>query len=202
MNMETQHIQESRLVENAEQAMALLHPLRADLVSRLLEPASAAELARAIGEAPQRLNYHLKALEKVGLIRKVGTRQVRNLVEVLYQAVAKTFILAESLSLPADTLERLKEHGSLLQLVTTAEQMKKDAVLLMEQLPTAGEIPSASLQLQLHLKDEEDRQAFVEEYVGLVQKLVTKYHGKREGAEAYQVILAAYPKPKQGGERV
>ncbi|WP_284638019.1 winged helix-turn-helix domain-containing protein [Paenibacillus silviterrae] len=199
--MVTFEIQESRMVESPEQAIALLHPLRADIVSRLAEPASAAEIARALGEAPQRMNYHLKALEKVGLIRKVGTRQVRNLVEVLYQAIAKTFILAESLSLPPETLERLKEHGSLLQLVTTAEQMKKDAVMLMEEAETAAETPSATLQFQVHLKDGEERQAFIEEYAAMVEQLVNKYHARKQGAAAYRVLLAAYPKPGEGGDR-
>ncbi|WP_248930782.1 ArsR/SmtB family transcription factor [Paenibacillus hamazuiensis] len=193
-------IQESRLVESPEQAMMLMNPLRADIVSRLAEPASAAELARAIGEAPQRMNYHLKALEKAGLIHRVGTRQVRNLVEVLYQAVAKTFILAESLSLSAETLERLKQHGSLAQLVTTAEQLKKDAVLLMEQADKSTEVPSASLHFQIELGSPEERQAFVDDYVAAVKQLVEKYHRGKNGASPYQVVLAAYPKPQQGGD--
>ncbi|WP_222708579.1 helix-turn-helix domain-containing protein [Paenibacillus sp. N3.4] len=60
--------------------------------SCLAVPASATEIARGMGETAQWIHYHLKAPEKVGLARKVGTRQVRNLVEVLYQAAARTLI--------------------------------------------------------------------------------------------------------------
>lgn len=197
-----QSIMESCLVQSPEQAVALLNPLRADIVSRLAEPASAAELARMLHEPPQRMNYHIKALEKTGLIRKVGTRQVRNLVEVLYQAIAKTFVLAESLSLSEETIERLKEHGSLAQLITTAEQMKKDAVTLMDHSEKGTEIPSATLQLQIPLKDQDAREAFIADYVDTMKKLVAKYAKAAEGSgdntAQYQVMLAVYPKAAEG----
>lgn len=197
-----QSILESCLIQSPEQAVALLNPLRADIVSRLVEPASAAELARMLHEPPQRMNYHLKALEKTGLIRKVGTRQVRNLVEVLYQAIAKTFVLAESLSLSEETIERLKEHGSLAQLITTAEQMKKDAVALMEHSDKGTEIPSATLQLHIPLKDHEAREAFIAEYVETMKRLVGKYAKAADdnggSAALYQVMLAVYPKAAEG----
>ncbi|WP_246079476.1 winged helix-turn-helix domain-containing protein [Paenibacillus piri] len=194
-----EQIMDSCLVQSPDQAMALLHPLRADIVSRLVEPTSAAELARTLQETPQRMNYHIKALEKTGLIRRVGTRQVRNLVEVLYQAIARTFVMAESLSLSAETIERLKDHGSLAQLISSAEQMKKDAVMLLERSETGSEVPSASLQLQIPLDDQEQRQAFIEDYVAMMKQLVHKYAARNSEAALYQVMLSVYPKPEQGG---
>ncbi|GAA4841437.1 helix-turn-helix domain-containing protein [Paenibacillus vulneris] len=199
--MQQQDIMESCLIQSPDQAMALLNPLRADIVSRLIEPASAAELARMINEPPQRMNYHLKALEKTGLIRRVGTRQVRNLVEVLYQSIAKTFVLAESLSLSEETIERLKEHGSLAQLITTAEQMKKDAVYLMEHSEKGTEIPSATLQMDVPLLDGEDREAFIADYVDMVKQLVGKYAKAADNGQnspLYKVILSVYPKAAEG----
>jgi len=199
--LQQQDIMESCLIQSPDQAMALLNPLRADIVSRLIEPASAAELARMINEPPQRMNYHLKALEKTGLIRRVGTRQVRNLVEVLYQSIAKTFVLAESLSLSEETIERLKEHGSLAQLITTAEQMKKDAVYLMEHSEKGTEIPSATLQMDVPLLDGEDREAFIADYVDMVKQLVGKYAKAADNGQSpplYKVILSVYPKAAEG----
>ncbi|MCP3773228.1 helix-turn-helix domain-containing protein [Paenibacillus sp. MZ04-78.2] len=196
----TEDILESLRIEAPEQAMALLNPLRADIAARLASPASAAEVARAIGEAPQRINYHLKALEKAGLVRRVGTRQVRNLVEVLYQAVAKTFILSDQLGMKPETVRRLKDQGSLSHLVQTAERIKQDALLLMEHSDEGQDIPSASLQFQVSLRDAEERQAFVEEYAALVRQLTAKYRkpaNEAEPADPYQVVLAVYPQINQ-----
>ncbi len=192
---------ETYVVESPEQAMALLNPLRAEILNRLAEPASAAELARGLNEIPQRVNYHLKALEKVGLVSRVGTRQVRNLVEVLYQAIARTYVLSEALNWPQETIQRMKDQGSLSHLVTASERIKRDALLLLEQSDKNEEIPSATLETQVRLKDREQRSAFVQEYVQLVNQLVQKYQAAGEGEEIYQTVLAVYPKLPQGGEQ-
>jgi DNA-binding transcriptional ArsR family regulator len=189
----------SYVVETPEQAMALLNPLRGEIVARLMEPASAAEVARQLGEQPQRVNYHLKALEKAGLVERVGSRQVRNLVELLYRSIAKSFVLAESLSMKQETMQKLKDQSALAHLIDTSERIKRDALLLMEQSDENETIPSAVLQLRVQLSDQEERNAFVDEYIALVQQLVDRYHCKKDCSEEYNVLLAVYPKPAQGG---
>ncbi|KIL38875.1 ArsR family transcriptional regulator [Gordoniibacillus kamchatkensis] len=195
-------IQETYRVEAPEQALVLLNPLRGEIAARLVEPASAAEVARMLGETPQRINYHLKALEKVGLVRRTGTRQVRNLVEVLYQAVAKTFVLAEALSMKPETLQKLKDQGALAHLIRTAERVKQDALLLMERSDAAEQVPSAALELQVPLGDETQRAAFIEEYVAAVQAIVRKYAAAGSTGDKekilYQAVLTVYPKPDAG----
>ncbi|MGQ7890422.1 ArsR/SmtB family transcription factor [Paenibacillus sp. WC2504] len=190
-------IQERYYIESPEQATVLLNPIRGEIIAQLLEPGSAAEVARTLGETAQRINYHLKALEKAGLVQRIGTRQVRNLVEVLYRSIAKTFVLADSLSMKPETVQKLKDQSSLAHLVTTSERIRRDVMLLMEQSDVGEEIPSATLQLQVHLSDEHQRQAFIEEYAAMVQQLVERYAAGKDENEAYQVLLAVYPKPKE-----
>jgi len=189
-------IQDSYYIESPEQATVLLNPLRGEIIAQLMEPASATEVARQLGETAQRINYHLKALEKAGLVQKVGTRQVRNLVEVLFRSIAKTFVLAESLSMKPETVQRLKDQSSLAHLITTSERIKRDAMLLMEQSDANEVIPSASLELQVHLADEQQRQAFVDEYAVMVQQLVSRYTSTSSEDSTYQLLLTVYPKPK------
>ncbi|MDR6551914.1 helix-turn-helix domain-containing protein [Paenibacillus qinlingensis] len=188
-------IQDSYCIHSPEQATVLLNPLRGEIIAQLLEPGSATEVARTLGETAQRINYHLKALEKAGLVQRVGTRQVRNLVEVLYRSIAKTFVLAESLSMKPETLQKLKDQSSLAHLITTSERIRRDAMLLMEESDVGDVIPSATLQFQVHLCTEQERQSFIEEYTAMVGQLVTRYSSSKE-QEAYQVLLAVYPKPK------
>ncbi|MNR24558.1 hypothetical protein D3C85_1416420 [compost metagenome] len=123
---------------------------------------------------------------------------MRNLVEVLYRSIAKTFVLAESLSMKPETLQKLKDQSSLAHLVTTSERIRRDAMLLMEQSDVGEEIPSATLQLQVQLCTEQQRQAFIEEYAAMVQQLVERYSGVQDqNQDAYHVLLAIYPKPKE-----
>ena len=190
---------ETHVVRSPEQAAALLNPLRAEILAIVREPASAAEVARKIGDTPQRINYHLKSLEKVGLVRRVGTRQVRNLVEVLYQAIAKSFLLSEAVGLNPETSERIKEQGALAHLITLSDRIRRDALLLMEQSENKGQIPSASLQMKVHLDSEERRRAFLRDYAAMLEELVSRYGAAGEGDEnAFRVTAVIYPEiPKE-----
>ncbi len=73
---------------------ALAHPLRMRILEQLREPASAAEVARRLGESRQNLNYHLKELERGGLVRRVGDRPARGFVETLYEADADSVVVS------------------------------------------------------------------------------------------------------------
>lgn len=194
-------IPETHVVRSPEQAAALLNPLRAEILAHTREPASAAEVARKIGDSPQRINYHLKALEKVGLVRRVGARQVRNLVEVLYQAIAKSFLLSEAVGLDSWAAERIKEQGSLAHLITLSERIRRDALLLMEQSETEREIPSASLQMKVHLDSEERRNAFLRDYAAMLEELVSRYGAAEDSDEnAFRVAAVIYPEIPEGGK--
>ncbi|MDM5337670.1 helix-turn-helix domain-containing protein [Fictibacillus enclensis] len=197
MNQKTR-IEETYLVTLPEQAAALLHPIRSEIVAALKVPASATEIAKMLNETPQKINYHLKALEKVGLVQKVGTRNVRNLVEVLYQAVAKTLILSESLGLSPETSQKLQDQQALAHVLSLTEAIKKDALHLMEQAEKA-QIPSAVLQASVSLWGEKQRNEFMNEYFSLLHQLIEKYQsGEKENGEEYQVSIAIYPKPEGG----
>ncbi|WP_044640935.1 winged helix-turn-helix domain-containing protein [Risungbinella massiliensis] len=193
---------ERHIVESPEQATALMNPLRAEILSNLRKPASASEVARNINESPQRINYHLKMLEKVGLVRKIGNRQVRNLVEVLYQGIAQTYVLAESLAWSPDTIQKIKDQSSLAHLIHTSDQIKKDALLLMERSDENEEIPSASLSMKVQLRDQQTREKFVQEYVDMVKELLQKYQATQQQVDGdpYQVVLAVYPEANQEEE--
>jgi len=69
------------LVRDAARLNALAHPMRIQILEALREPASAAAVARVIGQPRQKVNYHLKELDSAGLIGLVGERRVGNFVE-------------------------------------------------------------------------------------------------------------------------
>ncbi|EGK12280.1 winged helix-turn-helix domain-containing protein [Kroppenstedtia eburnea] len=189
-------IAETHRVEDPEQAAALLHPLRGEILTRLSEPASAAEVGRALGEPPQRVNYHLKALEKVGLVRRVGSRQVKNLVEVLYQSIARSFLLADTLGLSPQALEGLKDRTSLAHLIHMTEKIRGDAIRLIEQSEQEEPVPSASLDTEIRLADEQEREAFVRDYVRLVEELASRYQSGA-GGRPYRMVMTVYPQPEK-----
>ena len=69
-------------------AEAVLEPARARLLAQLTEPRSAASLATAVGLPRQKVNYHLRTLERHGLVELVEERRKGNMTERLLQAAA------------------------------------------------------------------------------------------------------------------
>ncbi|NIP51249.1 MAG: helix-turn-helix transcriptional regulator, partial [Phycisphaerae bacterium] len=90
-------MQETFYVDSVEQAESLLKPQRIELLNAMGEARTCPELAEQFGRSPQQIYYHIKALEKVGLVEKVAEKRVRGTVEGHYQAAARTYWLAPQL---------------------------------------------------------------------------------------------------------
>ncbi|MEC3034881.1 winged helix-turn-helix domain-containing protein [Bacillus thuringiensis] len=91
------------------QLKALSDPLRAEMMIRLCErPYTGQLLSEKFGISRAKIHYHLKELEKNGLIEIVYTEEKNGIVQKFYQSVAKGFTPAADL-LPH--LEILSESG-------------------------------------------------------------------------------------------
>ena len=73
-----------------------LDPVRARLLAALAEPASAASLAGAAGLSRQQANYHLRALERHGLVELVEERRKGNCTERILRATAASYVISPS----------------------------------------------------------------------------------------------------------
>ena len=69
------------VIRRPDSAAALLDPVRQQLLAQLAEPDSAAGLARRLRLPRQRINYHLRALERAGLLELVEERRKGNCIE-------------------------------------------------------------------------------------------------------------------------
>ena len=188
------------LVRDSDRLSALANPMRVQILESLREPASAATIARAIGQPRQKVNYHLKELESVGLIEPVGERRVGNFVESLYRSVARTFLVSPEVAWAGDQrTEALGRQHSLQTLVLLGERLQRDAALLLDRAAFGGEeIASASVVAEAHFANETDREAFLGEYLRMTTELLQRY-GTRTG-EGYRIALAAYPETEGGPE--
>jgi DNA-binding transcriptional ArsR family regulator len=184
-------------VKDPETLQALSHPTRIAVLEALREPSSAAAAARAIGQPRQRINYHLKELEAAGLVERVGERRSGNFVETLYRSVARAFVVSPSVvwSNPR-RMETLRRQHALETLVVLGERLQHDAAALLDRATFDGdEIASAAVTAEAKFAGEEERAAFMNEYLKATAELLEKY-GTKQG-EGYRVVLAVYP---QGGQ--
>ena len=77
-----------RAISSRLQLRALISPIRQELLDLLARtgPASAAELGQLIRRAPDSLYYHLRALERAGLVSLAGTRRRGGRAEAVYRS--------------------------------------------------------------------------------------------------------------------
>ena len=88
-------------VEDAAKAVVLMHPMRLQIVRLAVAPMSASELADRLGLPRQRVNYHVRELARAGFLRRSGARRKRNLIERLYVASARSYMLGPGVLGPA-----------------------------------------------------------------------------------------------------
>src|SRR5438552_14035615 len=84
-------------------------PIRIRFILELGEgPRTVKEVAEALGVPPTRLYYHLKILEREGLVRVANRRMVSGIEERTYEAVAEFWSVPPSMAAAA-----LYESGAL-----------------------------------------------------------------------------------------
>jgi DNA-binding transcriptional ArsR family regulator len=96
--VEDEAIPEIYLIESIEQMRALADTLRLRVLELLAHRGmTATQLSAALGEQPARVHYHVRELERVGLVTLVETREKGGIVEKYYRAVARSITVPGTL---------------------------------------------------------------------------------------------------------
>src|SRR5262245_58140558 len=85
---------EVAVIRDTEQAAAVLQAGRLALLAERRAPDSAAGLARRLRMPRQRVNYHLRELERVGLVEFVEQRRKGNCIERILRATATSYVIS------------------------------------------------------------------------------------------------------------
>src|SRR5262245_28991966 len=167
------HMQEVLYIEDVDQAAALLKPQRIEMLKHMDHPRTCLELSKIFGETPQKINYHIKALQNAGLVEQVGERRVRGTVEGSYQARARSYWLASDLIGQIGGAALAQDQASLRHLLSLTEEMRGDIGHLAQQV--GQEVPSLGLSLHVELDDESRRADFMADVQRMAQILAHKY---------------------------
>lgn len=94
-------------IETIEQMRAISDMLRIRIINTLeKQPMTATQLGEELGLAPAKVHYHVRELEKVGLLELVETREKGGILEKYYQPIAREISMKKALlSSPPDEIE-------------------------------------------------------------------------------------------------
>jgi DNA-binding transcriptional ArsR family regulator len=179
-------------------AIVALDPIRAQLLAELAQPASAGALATRLGLPRQKINYHLKALEAVGLVHEVQRRLWGGLTERRLQASARAYLIAPQTMGPAAPA-RTAEASALL----IAAQLITDVASLLGLSRASGKrLATMTGEFEVAFSSPASRDEFQEELREVMASLVAKYHTPdTTAARAHRVVIVAHPATGSGDIR-
>jgi DNA-binding transcriptional ArsR family regulator len=188
------------VIEDPAAAAVAVEPVKSQLLASLVEPSSAAALASRLGLSRQKINYHLRSLEDLGLVRVAEERLWGGLTERVMVASAASYVVSPAALGPAAADPRHStDRLSASYLVALAARIVREVSGLTRQAKSAGKrLATLSLDTEIRFASAADRAAFSRELTDAVVGLVSKYHNPAApGGRAHRLVVAAHPLPQE-----
>ncbi|GAA3677050.1 helix-turn-helix domain-containing protein [Nonomuraea antimicrobica] len=167
-----------------------LSPLRRRVLEELREPGSATAVAARLGESRQRINYHLRELEKLGLVELVELRQRRGRKERVVRATAHTVVVAPEV-VGSPSPGELDRFASDTLLAMTARAFGEVAEMREEAAAEGTRLVTFSIETDVGFAEPADINRFATDLAARVADLVASYDSPQ--APRYRVIIGGHP---------
>ncbi len=184
------------VIDNSAAAESSLDPLRSQLLRALREPGSATTLAATTGLPRQKVNYHLRSLERHGLLQLVEERQKGNCIERVLQATARSYVISpaalpEVEPDPTHAPDRLSARW----LLSVGARLVRDVGDLLARADKAGQpVATFALDADIRFATASDRAAFANEFSTALTELVARYHAPAAtSGRTHRVVFALHP---------
>ena len=167
------------------------------ILEQVSEPDSASGVARRIGIPRQQVNYHLRELEKAGLVQFIEERRKGNCVERVVRASARSYVISpEVLGALGRTPEKQADRFSTAYLILVAARMIRELAALLQRAAEADKrVATLALETEIRFATAQDRHAFAEKLTGTFAQLAAKYHSP--SGRSFRLIAGAYPAQKE-----
>ena len=197
-----------RVIDDPASASVALDPVRSRLLSELRTPVSAATLAGRMELPRQRVNYHLRTLEKHGLVRVHSKKRWGGLTERRLVATASSYVVSPGALGPvaADPAREVGGRGmdrlSASYLVALAARVVREVGRLLRKSEELEQrLATLSIDTEVRFRSAADRAAFSSELTAAVAALVARYHDESApGGRRHRLMIGAYPTPHSPGE--
>ncbi|HTF46563.1 MAG TPA: helix-turn-helix domain-containing protein [Pseudonocardia sp.] len=187
---------EVAVIEDPVAAGVSLDPVRSRLLAELVEPGSASTLAARLNIPRQKLNYHLHALERHGLIELVEERRKGNMTERVLRATAASYVISpRALASVEPDPRRAPDRLSARWLLALAARLVREVGSLLVGAAQAGKrLATFAIDGEVRFASAADRAAFAVELADAVTSLVAKYHRESApGGRDHRILVAVYP---------
>jgi DNA-binding transcriptional ArsR family regulator len=185
------------VIDDPAAAEVSLDPVRARLLGVLAaEPGSAASVAAAVGLTRQQANYHLRALERHGLVELVEERRKGNCTERVLRATAASYVISpNAFADVAPDPDRAPDQASARWLLAlTARIVREVGELIAGASAARKPLATFAIDSEVRFASAADRAAFAQELADRTAELVAKYHDQHaETGREHRLLVALHP---------
>lgn len=184
-------------LEEPSEVRAALSPPRRELLAALREPASATQLAAALGLPRQRINYHLRVLEAAGLIELVEERRRRGCVERIMRAKPGALVVDPAvMSGDGDraAFTDIQDQYAAEHLVGVAAGAVRDVARMQAKADESGKrLLTFTIEAEVRFAAPGDVHTFTDELTEAVRRTVARFD--TGDGKPYRLVAAGYPAP-------
>lgn len=177
-----------------------LTPLRREVLEALREPGSAATLAPVLGETRQAINYHLRELEKAGLVELVEERPRRGFTERVVRATARAVLVDPEVV--GDLATATQDRFAADMLIAAAARTVTHVAEMREKAQAAGKrLVTFAIEADVGFETPADIERFANELAERISELAAKYDTPR-ARRRFRVIAGGHPatpRPQENG---
>jgi len=192
-------MEELQVLQSPASVAAALSPIRLKLLENLREAESAAGLARRLALPRQKVNYHLRELEREGLVELVEERQRRGCVERRLRVSARAFVVSpDLLGALAHEPGMTQDRFSSAFLVSRGARLVQDVAVLRDRAAAAEQsLATFTLEGELPFASPAAFRLFGDELAEAVGRIAARYdrHGEA-GSRRYRFVVGAHPERK------
>lgn len=162
-------------------------------------------LADKVGLTRQKVNYHLRALERHRLVEPVEARQWGGLTERRVVATAASYVVSPgALGSIATNPSQARDRFSVSYLIALAARTVREAGALWRAARASNKrLATRSMDTTIRFRSPEERAAFTKELTDAIASLVARYHdADAPGGRPHRLVLASYPAPADDNAQV
>jgi DNA-binding transcriptional ArsR family regulator len=173
-----------------------LSPLRRSVLAALREPSSATTVAARLGESRQRVNYHLRELEKAGLVELVEVRQRRGCAERVVRASADAVVVAPAVV--GELADAAQDRFAVESLLASAARTFEDVAPMREEAAAAGtRLITFTVEADVGFRRPADIERFAGRLAAEVAALVAEFDAPG-AARRYRIAVGGHPVRRAG----
>ena len=185
------------IVADPDRAATALSPDRRRLLAALAEaPDSATGLAERLGDSRQRLNYHLRELEKAGFVELHEERRRGNCTERVMRAKARHWLIDPGAlaGLADEPLPPADRFSATYLVALAARAIREVAGLIGKAAGSRKRLATLAIDADVTLARPADFPAFAEDLARAVGEVIARHtDDTTAGARRFRIVAGAWP---------